>query len=214
MLKNSHRVDNLWSWIKRRQTTIGLAAFFSVWYLFQLVIFSQLGEELAIWLFYFEQPPDALSPGVIFAPISHDFSKLTHLGGNLIFLVVAGGLAEPTIGGRKLLAIVLGIGYVGTYLANATVFIHGLWMVAGASGGILGLWAYTGLLHRPQFREFTNEKWGLSSEGIERIAAVTILISVPIFTIYEIFIQGRFHSGHTIGIILGGGFYYLETRFE
>lgn len=202
-------------WVRRRRWTLYLIVFFLGWYGLQLSVLTIFGEDVAQRWFYFGKPPDTLSPGIIFAPISHDMSNLTHIGGNVFFLFIAGGFAEPYIDGKKILYVVFGLGYLGTYLANVTALVHQLWMIAGASGGILALWAYTGLKLRHKAYEYQS---GLtfSRDDLEQITAVLLILGTPVFLLHEAVLAAQFHSGHVIGLILGcvyiGYEEYLKTR--
>ena len=195
-------MDLVMKWMRRRRLTLVLIAFFVGWYSFQITVFHLFGEDIAKWWFYFEKPPNTFSPGIILGPISHDMNSLTHISSNIIFLFVAGGFAEPYIGKKKLLYVVFGLGYLGTYLANVTALIHHLWIFAGASGGILALWAYAGLRLRRKAYEYRS---GLefSRNGVEQITAVLLLISLPAFLLHETVVATQFHSGHVIGLLLG-----------
>lgn len=146
----------------------------------QLVVFHRMREQFAHWLFHFKQPPEHVSPGILLAPISHDFSTLTHISGNLIFLLIAGGLIEPYIGGRKVALVVLGLGTLSIWLANSTAVFHQLWIIAGASGGVLALWAYTGIGKRQQASEYREGPRIMSKAGVEAIAAIMILVATPV----------------------------------
>lgn len=202
---------NLTDWVERRKITFGLSVFFILWYVLQLVIFNWMGESFAHWLFYFEKPPNHVSPGNVLAPISHDFSTLTHIGGNLPLLFVAGGFIEPYIGGKKLAAIVIGASTFSIWFANGVAIFVELWILAGASGGVLALWAYAGLKKQKLARKYQDGPEGLTSKGIETVAAVLLLVAIPIFPLYETFVLGSFHSGHTIGILLGVALYFAES---
>lgn len=106
------------TWICRRPWTLGLAVFFLTWYGLQLGVFHFVGENTARWWFYFEKPPNAISPGMLFAPLSHDMYGLGHITSNVVLLLIVGGVAEPYIGRGRILVTVIGLGYLGTYLAN------------------------------------------------------------------------------------------------
>lgn len=207
-------MEELRRWLGRRKATFGLAIFFCSWYAMQLLVFQWMGQEFAHWLFYFEQPPEHISPGIVVAPISHDFSTLTHISGNLFFLLVAGGFIEPYIGARKVVVIVLGLGALSIGLANSTAVFHQLWIVAGASGGVLALWAYAGIKKWQQALEYRDGPPITSKEGVETMAAMLILVTTPIFPIYESFVIGAFHSGHTIGIVLGLLTHIIEAMID
>jgi membrane associated rhomboid family serine protease len=201
------------SWVRRRRWTLGLALFFVSWYILQLGVFQLFGEDFAQWLFYFELPVDEVSPGIVLAPISHDMVNLTHLCGNLVFLIIAGGLSEPYIGKTRILVLVFGLGYLGLYIANATAVFHHLWMIAGASGGILSLWAYAGLRIRHQAVGNLSEGLTWSRQSVETITGMLLLLGIPAFLIHQTLVIDQPHSGHLIGLFLGclyyGGEVYL-----
>ena len=195
-------MDWVEDWARRRPATLVLAVFFAAWYLLQLGVLHVYGDEVALWWFYFEKPPNAVSPGMVFGPISHDMWTLTHITANISLLLVAGGFAEPYIGWKKVLFAVFGLGYLGTYVSNLTALIHLRWMVAGASGGILALWAYAGLRLRHKAYRF-RDGVDLSREGIETFVAIVLLLGIFPFLFHELFLQPRPHSGHVLGLVLG-----------
>lgn len=201
-------------WSHRRRWTIGVGAFFVAWYALQLSVFRQFGEATARWWFYFEQPLFDISPGFLLAPLSHDMATLTHIGGNLIFLAIAGGLAEPYVGKKRLLFLVFGMGYLSIYLANATAFVHQVWILAGASGGVLALWAYTGLRLRQIATENLSDGLYWSRQGIETLGVIILLLATPTFFIHQSLIIDQPHSGHLIGLVLGCGYYVVESQSQ
>lgn len=203
-------MGELSGWIHRRSGTFSLGTFFVGWYVIQLVVFNLLGRDIARWWFYFEKPPNALSPGVILAPISHDMLTLTHIGANLLLLLVAGGLAEPYIGKRRLLTLVFVTSYLSIYVANATAFFHQLWIIAGASGGALALWAYTGLRLRHLVTDNLSDGLTISRQGIESLTAVVVLTGAPAFFLRELVVANPPHSGHLIGLLFGSVFFVVE----
>lgn len=200
-------------WIHRRRMTMGLAVFFVGWYVLQLSILQLFGENVARWWFYFEPPPDAVSPGMLLSPLSHKLDTLTHLGSNLLFLIVAGGVVEPYIGRDRILILVVGLGYLGTYLTNITAFIHQLWIVVGASGGVLALWAYAGLRMRRHAVGYIFQGFTWSPEGLESVLSVTFLIGIPVFFFHQVFWISQPHPGHIIGLLLGILYYAGEGAF-
>jgi membrane associated rhomboid family serine protease len=196
-------MQEIYRWLRRRRYTLGLASFFILWYLLQLTVAALTSTEVAKYWFYIEIPPQTISPGLVFAPISHDLQRITHLGANLLFLLVAGGLIEPYIGGRKVARIVLGIGYLSIYLANLSVTIHQKWMIAGASGGVLGLWAYAGFRSRELTSNLDSPELVFTRGKAEGFVALLLLLGTPVFLIHQTILVSRPHSGHIIGILLG-----------
>ncbi|WP_178916657.1 hypothetical protein [Natronomonas gomsonensis] len=204
-------MSELAAWIHKRRCTLSLAAFFCIWYALQLSVAMLLGENVARWWFYIEQPPDVISPGIVFAPISHDINSLTHIGANLLLLIVAGGLSEPYIRKDQILVQVIGLGYLGIFVANSTIFLHYMWIEAGASGGILALWAYAALrMHKlAAERIFEGLRW--SRRSVETVGVVSLIIGTPVIFIHEAVLTDPIHSGHTIGILLGCFYYMVES---
>lgn len=202
-------------WIRRRRSTLALAIFFVVWYSLQLSIFQLFGEDVARWWFYFELPPDAVSAGIVFAPISHELDTLTHIYGNLLLLFVAGGVSEPHIGNKRILILVVCFGYLSIYLANATAVVHHLWIFAGASGGILALWAYAGLRMRHHAAEYISDGITWSRRSAETVGSVILLLGIPALFLHQLVWIDQPHSGHIIGLLLGTLYYigelYLST---
>lgn len=198
-------------WIRRRKYTFGLAIFFVLWYTIQLTVQHIYGEDMAAWWFYFEHTNSGtpiFTPGTLGAPLSHDMADLTHITGNLAFLIFAGGLIEPRIKGRKIWIIVIGLGYFGMYLANATVPIHQFWNLAGASAGVLSLWAFGGLEMRELVFGDRQIDSNPSLEWIERFAAMMLILGPPTILFHETII--RVHSGHAVGILVGYLYYGMS----
>lgn len=197
-------------WIEERPATIGLALLLTAWFGMQQIVFHHYGQETARWWFYFEQPPKHISPGMLFSVISHELQNLTHIGSNIVLLLFVGLLAEPKIGSKKVAMLVVLVGFVGNYIANLTAPIHQVWTVVGASGGILALVAYTGLVNRNKALEVVNRGLNYSLNGLYEFLYLCILLSIPIIPLYESLILGQFNSGHTVGILLGVIIYFYE----
>lgn len=200
-------------WVRHRQLTVGLATFFIIWYSLQLSILHLFGDDVARWWFYFEHQPNLISPGVVLAPVSHDLSTLSHLAGNVIVLLIAGGIVEPHIGKKRILTLVIGLGYLSIYFANATIAIHQKWMLAGASGGILALWAYAGLWMRYDAAKLLSEGITLSRRGVEGLGSVVLLLGIPALFFHQLTLVDQPHSGHIIGLLLGV-LYYIGEHYS
>lgn len=191
------------AWARRRPATVGLSIFFVLWFGLQLGVLMTFGEEVARWLFYaehHEQYPPPFQPGFLVSPLSHGMGDPTHLPVNLVVLLVVGGLAEPYIGKWRVFFFVIIVGYMGTLLANATVFIHLSWTYAGASGGIFALLSYAGLRLRSLAWQFSPVRL-LNGDHIEEYAALVILLAIPVILGYEVLIN--WNMGHLAGLILG-----------
>lgn len=198
-------------WLRRRPATILLITFFTIWYALELVVLHLVGGSAARWWFYLEQPPNHISPGLLLAPISHDLHTVTHIGSNVALLLFAGGVAEPYVGWRRVLLLVVGAGFIGTYVANMTVLFHQVWIVAGASGGILALWAYSGFRLGRQAVVRTLDRVEWSRRQIETGGMVMLLVGTPGLLYQQVVLIDQPHSGHVIGLLLGCLYYGIET---
>lgn len=82
----------------------------------------------------------------------HDPSGLAHVGGNLVFLVVFGGIVERAFGSLRFLAV-----FITTGLAGAAMHIlvdpNSTTPLVGCSGALFGLLALAGVL-RPRLLGF------------------------------------------------------------
>lgn len=204
-------IPGLRDWIARRPATIAISIFFVIWFGLQLTVMHILGEEVARWWFYAEHnyrfPPE-FQPGFLVSPISHDFHDPMHLLGNFGLLLFAGGLIEPFIGKKKVFVIAIGISYLGTFLANATVFLHDSWTYAGPSVGIFALLSYASLRLVQIVRPFSIPRdtwWGFVKSWSASTIAVIVLVAIG----YEIFIN--WNVGHIAGFLLG--YVYFGTEW-
>ncbi|WP_435093386.1 hypothetical protein [Halorubrum sp. N11] len=168
-------MDDIIEWVQRRRLTLSIIVFFLAWYGLQLSVSHLLGANTARWWFYLQKPPNIVSPGILFASISHDMSTLTHISSNILFLFVAGGIAEPYFDKKDIIYTVFFLGYLGTYLSNMTAFIHQFWIFAGASGGILAFWAYAGLKLRHKVGGYTSGV-EISRESVEQIGVICLAL--------------------------------------
>lgn len=135
-----------WRWLKRRRLTVSLVVFFAVWQVAQLYVLSTFGTETAIWWFYFD---GALSPGYLLASVSHNMADLGHLKRNVVLLLIVGGAAEPYLKESKHVALLLGLSFTSIGIANlVSILVRTQWVLAGASGGVFGLWAFIGVKNR------------------------------------------------------------------
>lgn len=209
-------------WAANRPVTISLTGLLLLWYLIELLVLHTYGAQTAEAWFYWSKPtrfpPDPALNEILLAPISHDLYTLTHIGANLGGLLSVGGYAEPRIGSDNVATLVIGVNYLGIILANYTAFLHKNWMLAGISGGLLALTAYTGLHSRHQFRELLKHgadvRETIRSKPVrERFIGGVLFLLIPGLLFLEPLLFG-FNSGHATGIILGVVFYpVLSSKY-
>lgn len=199
--------------LQRRKCTIYLTLFFAVWFILQRTVFNVFGEEIAIWWFYLEYPP-RLSPGLFLSAISHKLNTLTHIVSNTTLLLLIGGFGEPYLERNEIILIVIGLGYFGILLANVvTIFFgEGMWVLAGASSGILALLSYTGLQMKDIVLQSGSREALFSYTSIERLVTLFFLCGIPGILLGEILINTPTNSSHVIGILLGVGYYLTYNR--
>lgn len=194
----------MWRGFKSRRITLSFVVFFVAWQVVQLYVVSMHGAETAIWWFYFDGP---LSPGYLFAPISHNMADLGHLRRNVVILLVVGGVAEPYLEEFEYLALVLGISFASIAVADLLSILAGTqWVLAGASGGIFGLWAYFGVKNRSLLFS-SSELWGFVEEVITFSGVLTLLF-VPV---YDVYTSGVLNVSHLVGILLGYVIAFVES---
>lgn len=188
-----------WRWLKRRRLTIGLVVFFASWYLVQRYVLHAFGAETAIWWFYFD---GAFSPGYLLAPISHNMVGFGHLGANIGFLLLFGGLAEPHLSRRPYVVLLLGISLGSIVAANALSSAFGTqWTLAGPSGGILGLWAYISVRRRTICWDSLGSE--ASSHPAEAGLVAVGLLTPILVPGWEVYSTGAVNVSHAAGVLLG-----------
>lgn len=189
-----------WRWLQRRRLTIALVAFFAGWYLLQLYVLSAFSSKAAIWWFYFTGD---LSPGYFLAPISHDMANVGHLGANVALLLVFGCLAEPYLGRRRYVVFLLVVSLASIILSNVFSKVLGIqfWALAGASGGVVGLWAYISVSHRAIVFDVRRSD---SSSHPSEVLFVAIGLLTPILVPgWEVYSAGAMNLSHAVGVLLG-----------
>lgn len=195
-------------WLCRRRFTIGLAIFFTAWYGFQLFVADMIGIEAAEKWFYFTP---SLGTGWIVAPFSHNMMDVGHLTRNVSTLLLAGLFIETYLKGHQYLAVFFGIlGFsVLIPVVGLVLFVDGDWLVAGASGGVYGLWVF-GAIYRVEvvqtWRTWIDvDDWSDLRYWIECVIVLfgfTLLILVPIFDVYS---GGSANTiSHISGMVFGG----------
>lgn len=90
----------------------------------------------------------------------HDPGAITHIVGNMVFLLVFGAVVEETLGGLGLAALYLAAGVAGGLL-HVAVDPSSTVPLVGASGAIFGLIAVAGVL-RPRLLGFAVAFAGLN----------------------------------------------------
>lgn len=200
-------------WLSKRLVTATLVVSITVWYAIQLLTLQRFGVETAVWWFYFTPgefgPGFAVTPGIVFSPISHDMSKLMHLGSNVVALVIVGSFADSYIKRQTYLSVLLGVGFLGILVSNVlAVYFQTPWSLAGASAGLLSLHAFVSLQKRHLLTEFTPFR---SMATVEWLIVATGLMMIPTVPIYELTVSGN--TGHALGPVLGtfAFFIYSET---
>lgn len=204
-------------WIFRRKYSLGLCIFFLLWYGFQLLVFHSYNQQTADWLFFMERPPDHISPGLAFAPISHNFEGYQHISANVFLLFVIGGIIEPYLSNehsyfteKTILVIVLGIGYFGTYYVN---FYLEAWTYGGASGGIFALLIYGGIYLRGVI--YNQLMWIMDSNVSMRRTdnlkeLIPLIIPLLLLSILFVEITSVQNAGHIVGFIFGFCYFIIE----
>ncbi|OYR49993.1 rhomboid family intramembrane serine protease [Halorubrum sp. Eb13] len=195
-------------WLERRKFTIELVLFLTAWYVFQLSVADAFGIEVAKKWFYFT--PD-LGIGWVTAPFSHDMRDAGHLIGNLFSLLLAGFLVEPHLKTRQYLLVFSGILAFSTLIpvVGLILLVNGEWLVAGASGGIYGLWVFASICRFDvvkKWRAWINvDEWDDLRYWFECAIVLfgfTLPIIVPIVDLYS---GGSANSvSHISGMVFGG----------
>lgn len=207
-----HLVRPIDDWLSKRRVTASLVALFVLWYAVQLVTLQRFGPDTAVWWFY-SAPGDfgpgfALTPGLIFSPLSHDMSDISHLGANIAALVVVGSFAEPYIEKRTYLLVLIGVAFAGILFSNVLAIVfHSQWSLAGASAGLLALHAYVSLRKRSLL---TSIDPSVSIANAEWVIVAMGLMMIPVVPMYELTVSGN--VSHALGPIIGSFAYLVHSR--
>lgn len=190
-------------WLGRPRLAAGFAAFLAAWYLGQHAVVAAFGREAAIHWFYFTTEP---SPGVLLAPVSHNIDDPGHLRRNVVLLALARGVAEPHLQRRTYAALLFGLSFVSVVAANTLSVVFGtMWVLAGASGGVYGLWAFIGVRNRGALRDIGGPR-----EAVEPTLVLGGLLTVVFVPIFDVYTTGALNTGHLAGIVLGCGLGLVE----
>lgn len=195
-------------WLGRRVYTGLLVGVFAVWYAFQRIVAAEIGVVAAAPWFYFTPEP---ATGWLFAPLSHNMADIGHLLRNLTNLVLVGAFTEPHFDTRrylKLLAVITGISIIIPVIGSA-VLIDGFWLVAGPSGGIYGIWAFTSVfrvdvirLYRDWMNFESVDDWRMFAEAVMAVFGLLLIVIVPVNDL--LFSTGRQNViAHLAGILSG-----------
>ena len=191
------------NWFNRRLATISIAVFLVIWFGLQLAVLNLYGQETMLRLFYAvptEHLIPAIQPGSFVSGVSHAVHNPSHLFGNLVLLLVVGSLVEPRLGKLRVVFIVIVLGTIAAFLVNLSSPFHGMWMEAGASNGILALWAYAALRLLPLARQISRDTM-FEPEHVEKTYAGLIVGAFPLVFVIGLLLEGN--PGHFVGILLG-----------
>lgn len=201
----------------RRGTTGAIILFLAGWYGFQLIVADRIGVEDARKWFYFTPQ---IGTGWIFAPISHDMTDPGHLIRNTTNLLLAGSFIEPHLEEQDYLKsfFVISAFSILVPVIGSAIFVDGYWLVAGASGGVYGLWVFAASYRFEvvrNWREWSDmDEWSDLRYWIECLmilSGLALLIAVPLIDVLTGGTENAIShvSGMLFGLVLA-----LEIRTE
>lgn len=201
--------------ISRYSTTILLAEFLVLWWLFQVASFQfWLDPATYKWLFTVEQLTQ-ITPGWILSAVSHGLDPFAHLIPNVGMLLLFGGLSEPHLRTRDYLLF-----FVLTGIVASPLFLllgAGSGNVAGASAPIFGFAMY-GPYHYVRDHQ---DRLSLGDDSTLRSIFTLWMILLPIGVVIHVILQllGLQPRGdaavesHAIGLLAGFLLVYLQPAF-
>lgn len=164
------------------------------------------------WVFTTEAFP-TLSPGLVFAIVSHDPADVAHLFGNVTFLWLFAGESEQHMGGLELVGFFVATALVSVTVSSAVTGDSTL----GASGGALAFVGFYGahrlFAHRDALALDTRD-YGPVDVGALRAywqgASVLFPIGFGLFELMRcagVVPAGRTDvTGHLVGLVVGVGY--------
>ena len=198
---------------QKRPATLSLVLVILVWYGIEIGTLY-LGWTVAEWQWMFttESFP-VLSPGLVFAIISHDPGNATHILANVAFLWLFAGESEQHMSSLEVVGF-----FVATALASVTVSsaVTGD-STLGASGGALAFVGFYGahlfLTHREVLELETSGYGPVQYEALRAYWQGALLLFPLGFGIYLLGQSvGLFPAGnaavigHIVGLLLGMGY--------
>ena len=198
---------------QKRPATLSLVLVILVWYGIEIGTLY-LGWTVAEWQWMFttESFP-VLSPGLVFAIISHDPGNATHILANIAVLWLFAGESEQHMSSPEVVGF-----FVATALASVTVSsaVTGD-STLGASGGALAFVGFYGahlfLTHRDTLALDTSDYEVLDEAALRAYWQGALLLFPIGFGLFELV---RFVGlvpagetavlGHLVGLMLGGGY--------
>lgn len=195
------------SWMRRRRVTGGIVLFLAGWYGVQLWIAGEIGVEDAEKWFYFTDEPWT---GWVFAPISHDMERIGHLRRNVTNLILAGSFIEPHLETREYLKLFFGLSVFSILIpaVGSAMLVAGDWLVAGASGGIYGIWVFAAVYRFDVVRTwrewFDMDDWSdmrCLFECLMVLFGLALLVVVPVLDVTSG--NGSNAVSHVAGMVFG-----------
>jgi len=206
---------------RKRRATQSLILTILLWYVLQIgTLYLGWTVEQWQWLFTTSSFP-ALSPGLVFAIISHDLPpNVTHLLGNVAFLWLFAGESEQHMRSREVLGFFLATAIVAVTVSTAVTGQSTL----GASGGALAFVSFYSthlcLAHQDSLDlDVGDYNWGepAALRAYWQVALLLLPIGFIMFMLGQsigLFPVGRADVvGHLVGITLGAGYAIIRDRW-
>ncbi|MFY4814579.1 rhomboid family intramembrane serine protease [Haloarcula sp. AONF1] len=205
---------------RKRRATQSLILTILLWYVLQIAtLYLGWTVEQWQWLFTTESFP-ALSPGLVFAIISHDLPpNVTHLLGNIAFLWLFAGESEQHMSGIEVLWFFVVAALVAVTVSSAVTGQSTL----GASGGALAFVGFYSthlcLVHRSSLDlDVGDYNWGepAALRAYWQVALLLLPIGFIMFMLGQsigFFPVGRTDVvGHLVGSLLGAGYAVIRSQ--
>jgi membrane associated rhomboid family serine protease len=199
---------------RKRRATQSLILTILLWYGLQIgTLYLGWTVEQWQWLFTTASFP-ALSPGLVFAIISHDLPpNVTHILGNIAFLWLFAGESEQHMEGIEVLWFFVAAALVAVMVSSAVTGQSTL----GASGGALAFVGFYGahlsLAHREGLKLDTSDYGPVQYEALRAYWQGAALLFPLGFGMYLLGQSVGFFPtgnadviGHLVGLALGAGY--------
>jgi membrane associated rhomboid family serine protease len=133
-------------------------------------------------------------------------SDTGHLRRNVTILLFAGSVVEPYLNTGRYAVLLLGMSMGSIAIANLLSAAFGTqWVLAGASGGIFGLWAYLGMKNRAMILDASGIR-----DSVEAVFVLSGLLTLLFVPVYDVYATGVLNVSHAVGVLLG----YAIALFE